>query len=95
MMSNLNPRYKNPLTAPRTSLDFLTRWPGATCRPFHYAPGLSVFVLRLADGMVVATGYREAALWDKGMGLLENMCLAAQKRASATVAAMPRAPARA
>jgi hypothetical protein len=90
-MKSSNPRHKNPLAPPRTAADFLARWPGATCTPFKYAPGMSVLILRLADGMMVATGYREAALWDKGMSLMEQVCTDAQRRVYRFSASLPRA----
>jgi hypothetical protein len=68
----LNRNNKNPLFSPRTETDFRARWPGATCNEFPYDPGLSVFVLRLEDGALVAVCGNDVDIWEKGMALLEK-----------------------
>jgi hypothetical protein len=63
---------RNPLFSPRTEADFLACWPGATCTEFSYDSGLSVYVLRLSDGALVAVGGNNVDIWEKGMALLEK-----------------------
>jgi hypothetical protein len=82
---------KNPLFSPRTKDDFLARWPGATCTPFSYEAGLSVYVLRLEDGALVAVGANDVDIWEKGMALLEKGVAGApcQKAPSARAQVVP------
>jgi len=79
-MSKLSGIKRNPLSAARTSADFLARWPGATCVKFAYDADLYVYVLRLQDGTLVGTGINEGDLWDKGVSLMEHACPVRQKQ---------------
>jgi hypothetical protein len=87
----------NPLHSPRSEEDFLACWPGATCEEVNYSPGLTVYVLRLADGMLVAISGSSVTIWDKGMALMEKgfsrkpqrVPLAARKLNIGTLGAIP------
>jgi hypothetical protein len=73
---------RNPLVAPWTEADFQARWPGSTCKKMKYDTDMQVFIVRLADGLLVAAGANPAALWDKAYALLDKGCLESQRRAS-------------
>lgn len=73
---------RNPLVAPRTEADFQARWPGSTCKKFNYDADLSVFIIRLADGLQIAVGANPEALWEKAYALLDKGCIESQRRAS-------------
>lgn len=58
--------------APRTQSDFLANWPGSTCKKLDYAIGLTVYVLRLANGRLVAVCGNDIDAWEKGYAVLEK-----------------------
>ena len=60
--------------------EFLARWPTAACKMEEYTPGLSVQVLRLEDGTVVAVGAPNSDIWASGLRQMLN-----RKRASNVV----------
>lgn len=80
-MPKLSP-VRNPLVAAKTQSDFLARWPGASCKRLNYDNDLSVYVLRLSNGMFVGACSNANELWDRAYALLDKGCMKSQRRAS-------------